>query len=88
LARATRRPLIVQPTVGRERRWFTGQSDAPPYSTVIFSRSAFFFSREQPVRRRASLGTEHCPVRHRLVLVWLNRANLSQSLFLFSWLCL
>jgi hypothetical protein len=26
LARATRRPMIVQPTVGRERRWLTGQS--------------------------------------------------------------
>jgi hypothetical protein len=26
LARATRRPLIALPTVGRERRWLTGQS--------------------------------------------------------------
>jgi hypothetical protein len=26
LARATRRPLIAQPTVGRERYWLTGQS--------------------------------------------------------------
>jgi hypothetical protein len=26
LAWATRRPLIAQPTVGRERRWLTGQS--------------------------------------------------------------
>jgi hypothetical protein len=34
-----------------------GQSGAPPDSPAIFSRSAFFFSQERPVRRRASLGT-------------------------------
>jgi hypothetical protein len=67
LAWATRRPLIVQPTVGREHRSLTGQSGAPPGSPVIFSHSAFFFSRERLVRRRASLGTGHCPVHHRTV---------------------
>jgi hypothetical protein len=41
LARATRRPRIAQPTVGRERLWLTGQSGAPPDSPVILSRDAF-----------------------------------------------
>jgi hypothetical protein len=67
LARATCRPLIAQPTVGRERCLLTGQSGAPPDSPVIFSRSAFFFSQERPVCRRASLGTGRCPVHHRRV---------------------
>jgi hypothetical protein len=40
LTRPTRRSLIVQPTVGRERRWPTGQSGAPPDSLVNFSRDA------------------------------------------------
>jgi hypothetical protein len=67
LARATRRPLIAQPTVDRERCWLTGQSCAPSDSPVIFSRSAFFFSRERPVRRRASLGTGQCLVHHQTI---------------------
>ena len=37
LARATCRPLIAQPTVGRERLCLTGQSGAPPDSPVIYS---------------------------------------------------
>jgi hypothetical protein len=35
----------------RWRRWFTGQSGAPPDSLVNFSHVAFFFSRERRVRR-------------------------------------
>jgi hypothetical protein len=38
-----------------------------PDSPVNFSRGAFAFSRERRVRRRASLGTGHCPVHHRTV---------------------
>jgi hypothetical protein len=64
---ATCRPLIVQTTIGRGRRWPTGQSGAPPDSPVIFSCDAFDFSRERRVRRRASLGTRHYPVHHRTV---------------------
>jgi hypothetical protein len=67
LARATRCPLIAQLIVGHERCWLTRQSGAPPDSPMIFSRIAFFFSRERPVCRRASLGTGHCPVLHRTV---------------------
>jgi hypothetical protein len=35
-----------------------------PNSPVNFSRGASAFSREQRVRRQASLGTGHCPVHH------------------------
>jgi hypothetical protein len=72
---------------GAADRWSSGPVGAPD-SPVIFSRSAFFFSREQPVRLWASLGTGHCPVCHMLVLFWLNLAISSSNLFLFSWLCL
>jgi hypothetical protein len=41
-------------------------------------------SRERWVRRRASLGTEHCPVHLRMVQVWLHLAKLLQSNL--SWL--
>jgi hypothetical protein len=56
-----------------------------PDSPVIFSRGAFAFSRERRVCRRASLGTGHCPVHHRLVLVWLSN---SFPLFLAVFLAL
>jgi hypothetical protein len=65
LARATRRPLILLPTV-------SAGGFGSPDSPVNFSRGAIAFSREQQVRRQASLSTGHCPVHHRLVLVWLN----------------
>jgi hypothetical protein len=48
---ATCRPLIAQATVGRERRWLTEQSGAPPDSPVNFSRGAPFVSRERHVHR-------------------------------------
>jgi hypothetical protein len=44
--------LIVQATVGRERCWLTGQSGAPPESSVNFSHGAFGFSRERRVHRQ------------------------------------
>jgi hypothetical protein len=50
---ATFRPLIAQMTVGRGRRWLTGQFGAPPDIPVIFSRGAFSLSREWRVRRRS-----------------------------------
>jgi hypothetical protein len=78
LAWATRRPLISLPTIGAGG---FGSPDSP----VNFSRGTIAFSREQRVRRRASLGTEHCPVHHRLVLVWLNSANFSPIQFLLTW---
>jgi hypothetical protein len=119
---ATCRPFIVQMTVGRGRLWLTGQSSAPPDSPLIFSHSAFSFSREwrvrrrslgrgrwwlteqsgapldspviyshvapaksreQPVCHRASLGTGHCPVRHRLVLVGWTEPNLLHLFYSF-----
>jgi hypothetical protein len=46
---ATCRPLIALLTVGRGRRWLTGQSGAPPNSPVIFSHVTHTDSREQPV---------------------------------------
>jgi hypothetical protein len=49
LARAMCRVLIARPTVGRWRRWLTGQSGAPPDSLVNCSHVAYLFSREQPV---------------------------------------
>jgi hypothetical protein len=42
LARATRRPLIAQPTVGHERRWLTGQSGEPPDTVRQFLATAHF----------------------------------------------
>jgi hypothetical protein len=36
---ATRHARIARPTVGAPDRWLTGQSDAPPDSPVIFSRT-------------------------------------------------
>jgi hypothetical protein len=44
-----------------------GQSGAPPDSPVIYSHIAPADSWEQRVRRRASLGTGHCPVHHQTV---------------------
>jgi hypothetical protein len=58
-----------------------------PDSLVIFSCGAFAFSREQRVRRQGSQGTGHCPVHHRLMLVWLNSAKTSPIHFHFSWQC-
>jgi hypothetical protein len=60
-------PLIAQMTVGCGRLWLTRQSGAPPESPAVFSRDAFFISRERRVRRRASLGTGHYPMHHRTV---------------------
>jgi hypothetical protein len=67
LLRATRRLRIVQPTVGCERIWLTGQSGAPPDSPVIYSRTPLSFSREQLVHRRPAWRTGHCLVHHRTV---------------------
>jgi hypothetical protein len=36
---ATRHAWIARPTVGSADRWLTGQSGAPPYSPMIFSRT-------------------------------------------------
>jgi hypothetical protein len=36
--------LIARPTVGRWRRWLTGQSGAPPDSLVNYSHVASLFS--------------------------------------------
>jgi hypothetical protein len=48
---ATRRVRITRPTVGWADCWLTGQSGAPPYSSVIYSRTPPLKSREQPVDR-------------------------------------
>jgi hypothetical protein len=48
-------------------RWLTGQSGAPPDSSVNYSRTPPKFSREWPVLRRPAWPTEHCPVHHRTV---------------------
>jgi hypothetical protein len=44
---------ISLPTVGRERRWLTRQSDAPPDSPVNYSHVAFFFSQERRLTRQS-----------------------------------
>jgi hypothetical protein len=44
---ATCRMQILLPTVGRERRWLTRQSGAPPNSSMNYSHIAFLFSRER-----------------------------------------
>jgi hypothetical protein len=45
---ATRHARIARPTVGSADRWLTGQSSAPPNSSVIYSRTPPFSSRERP----------------------------------------
>jgi hypothetical protein len=91
LLRATRRPWIAQPTVGRERLWLIGQSGAPPDSLVNFSHTPRSFSREQLVHRRPAWRTGPCPVHHRTVRCarpswgWLHTAN--SFSFLFSFFC-
>jgi hypothetical protein len=64
---ATCRPLIAQTTIGRGHRLAHRTVRCTPDSPVNYSRGAFTFSREQRVRRRASLGTGHCLVHHRTV---------------------
>jgi hypothetical protein len=48
-------------------RWLTGQSGAPPDSSVNYSCTPPIFSREWPVYRRLAWRTRHCPVHHRTV---------------------
>jgi hypothetical protein len=62
LALATRRSRILRSTVGPADCWLTGQSDAPPDSPVIYSRTPLIASREQPVdsRRPAAPDTVRC----------------------------
>jgi hypothetical protein len=67
LAQATRRPLIALPTVGAVDCWLTGQSGAPPYSPVNYSRTSPNFSRERPVHRSSIWRTGHCLAHHRTV---------------------
>jgi hypothetical protein len=71
LVRATRRRLIAQLTVGRERLCLTGQSGAPPDSPVIFSRGAPPFSEsDEFVAEDLGAGADDSPdslVRHRTV---------------------
>jgi hypothetical protein len=65
----------------RGRCWLTGQSGAPPDSSVNFSHDILGDSREQRVHRCASLSvrcTPDSPVHHRLVQVWLDLAKLLQ----------
>jgi hypothetical protein len=45
----TRHARIARLTFGTTDRWLTGQSDAPPDSPVIFSRTPPTNSRERPV---------------------------------------
>jgi hypothetical protein len=87
LARATRRPWIVRPTVGS------------PDSPVNYSRTPPNFSREWPFHRRqpgapdtVRCTTEHCPVHHQTVrcarLSWTSAAHsqvtCNSFIFLFS----
>jgi hypothetical protein len=58
-------------------------ADDSPDSLVIYSHVAPAKSREQPVRRRASLGTRHCPVHHRLMLVGWTEPNLLHLFYSF-----
>jgi hypothetical protein len=64
----------MQPTVGRERLWLTGQSGAPPDSPVIYSHVAFLFSRERLVDAEPAWGIGHYLVHHRTV--WCARPEL------------
>jgi hypothetical protein len=67
LAQATRRPLIVLPTVGAVDRWLIEQFGAPPDSPVNYSRTPPNFSRVRPVYQSSGWRTVHCPVCHQTV---------------------
>jgi hypothetical protein len=59
---ATRHAWIAWPTVGAVDRWLTGQSGAPPDSTVNFSHTPPTNSRERQLTRRqpGALDTVRC----------------------------
>jgi hypothetical protein len=57
----TRHARIARPTVGSVDHWLTGQSGAPPDSTVIFSRTLLTVSRERRLRRRRLTGQSGAP---------------------------
>jgi hypothetical protein len=67
----TRHARIARPTVGSVDHWLTGQSGAPPDSTVIFSRTLLTVSRERRLHRRRLTGQSGAPpdspVHHRTV---------------------
>jgi hypothetical protein len=94
LARAMCRALIVRPTVGRWRRWLTGQSGAPPDSPVIFiATSPFFFPESAqltpsqpgaPNTVRFTTGESGVPGQS---WCWLNFGNFSPIQIFFSWHC-
>jgi hypothetical protein len=83
LLRATRRPRIAQPTVGRERLWLTGQSGAPPDSPVNFRRTPRSFSENSQftVGQPGAPDTVRCTTGQSGVpgpsWCWLNFANFS-----------
>jgi hypothetical protein len=93
LLRATRRPRIVQPTVGAGNRWLTGQSGAPPDSPVNYSRTPLRF----PKSSRFTAGqpgapdTVRCTTGQSGVLgqswCWLHTANSFPFLFFFFCHC-
>jgi hypothetical protein len=58
---ATRHARIARPTVGAPNRWLTGQSGAPPDSSVNFSRTLLAVSRERRLRRRRLTGQSGAP---------------------------
>jgi hypothetical protein len=65
---ATRHTRIARPTVGSVDRWLTGQSDAPPDSPVIFSRTpptkpeSSLFARASLAHRTLSGAPPNSPV--------------------------
>jgi hypothetical protein len=61
LARATRRTRIARSTIGAVDRWLTGQSGAPPDSSLNFSRTSLNFSRERRLRRGRLTGQSGAP---------------------------
>jgi hypothetical protein len=86
---ATRHARIARPTVGSADRWLTEQSDAPPDSLMIFSRTPPTNSREQPFHQShpGAPGTVRCTTGQsgapRLNSSWLYTTN-SFSFCLFS----
>jgi hypothetical protein len=94
LARATCRALIARRTVGRWRRWLTGQFDAPLDSPVIYSHIAFSFPESAqltssqpapPDTVRCTTGQSGVPG---LSWCWLFLANFTPIQIFFSCHCL
>jgi hypothetical protein len=78
---ATRHARIARPTVGSADRWLTGQSGAPPYSPVNYSRTPLIASRERRLRRGWLTGQSGVPPDSPVIISRTPSSSLESGLF-------